>query len=238
MMEHQEAIQLKAAERYLLGELSGDLREQFEEHFFSCSECAQDVEAGAIFVDSARQILGHEQLDDLEASIARPAKPESRGWFGNLLRPAFAGSALAVILIAFVAYQNAVVFPKMKSTLSQATTPQVISSFSLIAEDSRGGDVRTIRVSKNAMFGLSADIPPEKHFPSYNCVVEAESGAPEFSVNVPAEQATDGVELYVPPSRLKPGKYFLVVRGADSDKTSKAGQSEVARYPFTLVLTN
>jgi len=238
MMEHQEAIQLKAAERYLLGELSGDLREQFEEHFFSCSECAEDVEAGAIFVDSARQILGHEQLEEQEARIARPPKPESRGWLGNLLRPAYASSALAILLIAFVAYQNAIVFPRMKSALSQATTPQVISSFSLIAEDSRGGDVRTIRVPKNAMFGLSADIPPEKHFPSYNCVVEAESGTPEFSVNVPAEQATDGVELYVPPSRLKPGKYFLVVRGAELDKTSKAGQSEVARYPFTLAFTN
>jgi Putative zinc-finger len=238
MMEHQEAIQLKAAERYLLGELSGDLREQFEEHFFSCSECAEDVEAGAIFVDSARQILGHEQLGEHEARIARPAKPESRGWLGNLLRPAYASSALAVLLIVFVAYQNAIVFPRMKSALSQATTPQFISSFSLIAEDSRGGEVRTIRVSRNAMFNLSADIPPEKQFPSYNCVVQTESGAPEFSGSVPAEQALDGVNLSIPPGRLKPGKYFLVVRGVESGQSGKTGQVEIARYPFTLAFTN
>jgi Putative zinc-finger len=237
MMEHKEALQLKAAERYLLGELSGDLREQFEEHFFSCSECAQDVEAGAIFVDSARQILGHEQPDAHEVRIARPAKPESRGWFGNLFRPAFAGPVFAVLLLSVV-YQNAVVFPRLRAALAQATTPQFISSFSLIAEDSRGGEVRTVRVSRNATFVLSADIPPEKHFPSYNCVVESESGAPEFSISVPAEQTLDGVNLTIPPGRLKPGKYFLVVRGNGADQSGKTGQSEVARFPFTLVFTN
>src|SRR5580698_10263692 len=83
-MEHLEAIQLKATERYLLGELSGDLREQFEDHFFNCFECAQDVEAGAIFVDSARQILGRESAQ-AGTAVRRPAKPESRGWLGALL---------------------------------------------------------------------------------------------------------------------------------------------------------
>jgi hypothetical protein len=236
-MEHQEAIQLKAAERYLLGELSGDLREQFEEHFFSCIECAQDVEAGAVFVDSAREILGHEQHEEHEARIARPARPESRGWFGNLLRPAFAGSALALLLV-FAVYQNTVVIPKMKRAALQASAPQVLPSFSLIAENSRGGDVQTIRVPKNAMFGLFADIPPQRHFPSYNCAVETEAGTPEFSINVSSEQASDSIQLFVPPSRLKPGKYVLVVRGAGSSQAGETGRSEVARYAFTLAFTN
>jgi hypothetical protein len=238
MMEHQEAIQLKAAERYLLGELSGDLREQFEEHYFTCTDCSRDVEAGAVFVDSARQILGHEEREEHEARIARPARPESRGWLGNLLRPVFAGSALAVLLL-FAVYQNTVVIPKMKSALSQANAPQVISSFSLVAENSRGGDVQTIRVRENATFGLFADIPPQKHFPFYNCAVETESGTPQFSVNVSAEQAPDdNIQFLVPPSQLKPGKYILVVRGADSDQAGKTGQLQVARYAFTLAFTN
>ena len=32
-----------AAERYLLGELTDAERDQFEEHFFDCSACADDV---------------------------------------------------------------------------------------------------------------------------------------------------------------------------------------------------
>ena len=35
-MDHSEAVQLMATERYLLGELSPDQREAFEEHFFEC----------------------------------------------------------------------------------------------------------------------------------------------------------------------------------------------------------
>jgi len=37
-MDHGESIRLMAAEKYLLGELAPELREQFEEHFFDCQE--------------------------------------------------------------------------------------------------------------------------------------------------------------------------------------------------------
>ena len=42
-MEHTEAVQLRAAERYVLGELAGDLRAQYEDHYFGCAECAEDL---------------------------------------------------------------------------------------------------------------------------------------------------------------------------------------------------
>jgi hypothetical protein len=235
-MEHLEAIQLKAAERYLLGELSGDLREQFEDHFFSCIECAQDVEAGAIFVDGARQILGRESAQP-EAAVRRPAKPESRGWFGALLRPAFAGPALAVLLV-FAVYQNAVLIPRMKSAIEQARTPQLVTSFTLIAQDSRGGDTLMIQVPRDVTFSLFADIPPEKHLSSYTCVVESESGTRQFSINVPAGLASDAIQVSVPPSVLKAGKYFMIVRGPEPVSATGQTQLEVARFPFTLAFTN
>jgi len=55
-MDHNEAIQLQAAEKYVLGELSPPLRDEFEEHFFDCQECALDVKAAAGFVDNARHV--------------------------------------------------------------------------------------------------------------------------------------------------------------------------------------
>lgn len=33
-------------------ELFGDLREQYEEHYFGCSECAEDLELAAAFVEN------------------------------------------------------------------------------------------------------------------------------------------------------------------------------------------
>ncbi len=56
-MDHNEAIQLQAAEKYVLGEFPPSLRDQFEEHYFECQECALDVKAAAGFVDNARVAL-------------------------------------------------------------------------------------------------------------------------------------------------------------------------------------
>ena len=53
-MDHSQALRLHAAEKYLLGELAPEVREQFEEHYFECEECANDVKAGAAFIDCAR----------------------------------------------------------------------------------------------------------------------------------------------------------------------------------------
>ncbi len=55
-MDHNEALQLQAAGKYVLGELPSPLRDQFEEHFFECQECALDVKAAAEFVDNARHV--------------------------------------------------------------------------------------------------------------------------------------------------------------------------------------
>ena len=53
-MDHSEAVRSKAAERYLLGEMTPVAREEYEDHFFGCTECAQEVQAGAVFIDSAK----------------------------------------------------------------------------------------------------------------------------------------------------------------------------------------
>lgn len=232
-MEHQEAIQLKAVERYLLGELSGDLRDQFEDHFFGCPECALDVEAGAIFVDSAKEVLG---APDAVAHVSRPATPMRPGWFGYLLRPAFAGPALAVLLL-FTAYQSGVVIPHLKTELSQVNAPQVLAWYSLIAQNSRGGAPLTISVPSNQPIGIFLDIPPEKRFPAYTCTLESEAGSPEFSVPVPAQQAAESLQLLIPSSQLRPGKHVLVIRGMGSSQGIGRDLEEVARYPFSVEFT-
>ena len=49
-MDHNEAIEQMAAERYLLDELTPELRDAFEEHAFDCPECTLDLRAGAAFI--------------------------------------------------------------------------------------------------------------------------------------------------------------------------------------------
>ena len=57
-MNHDEAVQLMTAEKYLLNELSPDVRDQVEEHFFDCMDCANDVRAGAVFIEKSKAVLG------------------------------------------------------------------------------------------------------------------------------------------------------------------------------------
>ena len=54
LMDHSQAVEQMAAERYLLNELTPEAREAFEEHVFDCHECAMDIRAAAAFVDEAK----------------------------------------------------------------------------------------------------------------------------------------------------------------------------------------
>jgi len=60
-MEHDEAVRLQMTEQYLLDELSPEAREEFEEHYFDCHECAVDVGAGAAFVEQSKIVLGEKR---------------------------------------------------------------------------------------------------------------------------------------------------------------------------------
>ena len=54
-MDHHQATQLTAVEKYLLDELPPEVRDEFEEHFFDCQECATDLRATAGFIDAAKR---------------------------------------------------------------------------------------------------------------------------------------------------------------------------------------
>lgn len=228
-MDHTEAIRLKAAERYLLGELKADERDQFEEHYFGCSECALDIKAGATFMDNARDILASGKALAPESAPI----PRAQSWFTIFLRPAFAAPAFALLLLV-VAYQSGIVIPQLRTQLGQATEPRAIPSFSLIAANSRGGSPLTIRVPANQPFSIYLDIPPGSQFPYYNCQLLTESGSPEFSVNVSSAEARESIQLLVPASRLGAGKHVLIVRGSESPDGTGAASAEVARYTFSL----
>jgi hypothetical protein len=51
---HQEALETLASERYLLNEMSDTDRDAFEEHFFDCQDCADDLRTGAAMLQGAR----------------------------------------------------------------------------------------------------------------------------------------------------------------------------------------
>jgi hypothetical protein len=243
-MEHIQAMQLKAAERYVLGELPSDLREQYEEHFFGCAECAEELSLAAAFIENSRAAMGSEPVMPpvrLPVSATRE-RPAASGWFGAFLRPSFAVPVFAALLL-LVAYQTFSVIPRLKSAATRSlgalatTGPQALASFSLITADSRGGEPLTVNVAPGQLFSLYFDVPPDGHYSSYICEIVNSAGAAEYALNITAEQAKNAVQLLIPSSSLGPGKHVLVVRGLGMQGSAAGSAGEVARYPFTLVVS-
>src|ERR1700740_2604808 len=108
-MNHDVVVRQKMTERYLLDELGPGQRDEFEEHLFDCRECADDVRAGATFVEHSKVVLAESPTPALAPARARALQPS--GW-SAWLRPAFALPALA-LLLAVVGYQNLVTYPHL-----------------------------------------------------------------------------------------------------------------------------
>jgi hypothetical protein len=225
-MDHQEAVRTKAAEQYLLGELPTAVRDEFEEHFMTCGECAADIRLGAAFVGNIKDAFRHQTAPDPTA--AGPAQRQS--WIAALFKPSIAAPAFA-ILLAVIAYQGLVVIPRLRV----ATAPIPLPSFSLLSGSSRGEASVRVAVTKNESFGLYVDIPPQPVFPLYTLAVEGAGGAFEFSLPVSAAQARNTVEVFVPAGRLDAGDYEIVIRGAQSHRD--AG-TEIGRLRFSLKYTD
>ena len=226
-MDHSEAIRLMAAEKYLLGELTNESRDQFEEHFFECQECAQDVRAGAALVEHSKVVLAGSPQPAPQVVPARQAAKQAGGWLG-WLNPALAVSALAVLL-AVVGYQNLVTYPKLKGEMALVNRPQLLASASLINANTRGGNKIVVSSHQGEPFLLFVDIPAETRFSSYIAELDGPTGKFQWSLTIPADAAKDTVNLRVPPGDYPAGTYTVVVRGVSASETI-----EVGRYPFEL----
>lgn len=225
-MEHGEAIQQKAAERYLLDEMSPEARDAFEGHFFDCRECALDLRATAAFIDGAKA-----QLPELEAQ-ARPAvKTERRKWFAwasPLFTPAFAAPAFAALVLV-VGYQNAVTLPSLRAA---ATQPHLVT-LTALHTGVRGGEVMVIAADRKLGATLPFDLP-RQGFASYSLTLVDPQGRQVLATTVaaPGENDDKQLGLELPGAGLTQGKYSLVIGGVDA----KNAPTEISRTAFEIQL--
>lgn len=228
-MDHQQAIQLGAAEKYCLDELPPPQRAEFEEHYFGCQDCAAEVRLTADFLDIARQELKRGNL-----ASATPKAPR-RSWFELLARPAVLTPAFG-LLVALIAYQNGVVLPRLDGQIAQLRQPGVVATVSLIGSNSRGDALPPISGPAGRPLLLAFDIPALNTYPGYSCVLIDASGAVLWRVPVSSAQAQDTVSINVPAGVLRAGAYTLVVQGLESQErgAGKPRTADLARYRFVL----
>jgi hypothetical protein len=228
-MDHSQAVDQMAAERYLLDELTPELREDFEEHFFDCEECALDVRAGAAFVAGAKT-----QLADLPASQpaspwsvpARPVakKPRWSFWW----QPVFAAPVFAMLL-GVIAFQNFSTIPGLRSA---ADEPRILPWVS-IHTGTRGS--APIKVAADAKQGAVVifDTPQNLAYTSYAFELYDPEGKKFWIQSVPAPDETAGtLSLFVPASRLRQGSYSLAIYGV----TSKGERTKIEQRTLDIHL--
>jgi hypothetical protein len=200
-MNHEQAIQEMATERYLLDELSPELREAFEEHMFECPECALDIRAGNVFLSEAKAQLP--ELTKRAAAEAPRTEPvrEKKPWWSFLTMPAFAAPVFAALL-ALVVFQNVSTIPSLRSL---ATEPRIIAPSSLHA-DTRGAEATVVQADRKQGAAVLIDLP--QGYSSYELGLNDPQGKRIWTKSVAAPEA-GALTLSIPGMGLKEGSYTL-----------------------------
>ena len=219
-MDHNEVVRQKLTERYLLNELEGEQRDEFEEHYFECRECALDIRAGSEFVESSKVILGQPAEE-----AARASREPVRGSWWAWLRPQFAGAALA-LLIAVIGYQNLVTLPRLRGVLRQ---PQTVP-FAAVAVGTWGSSGPTVTVSKDSGFLIFVRIPSDGSYTRYIADLYNPAGRLEYSLATPATYVQDQWPVLIPGGNHEAGNYRIAVRGVAGSGEIK----DIGSAPFTL----
>jgi len=207
-MEHEEVTKTLAVERYLLGELSGREIDDFEEHMFTCTTCAEAVTSGAAFVDNAREVLR-------EPLVVRPVTARVP-WWKRLSFPVLAPSFAALVLLCVVGYQRVLI----------ERSSQVQGMASFVLKGVSRGEPTVIKVPPqaewiNLQFDVAVDSPA-----GFHCEIRDSKGSTVLSARVPQIQ-TGQVDVLVRRSDLPAGGYVLHVT-TEGPTPADAGQ-----FPFT-----
>jgi hypothetical protein len=220
-MDHAEVVRRQMTERYLLDELDSLDRDEFEEHFFDCADCAADVHAGALFVDQGKIVLAEKVMAEQREPVSSHAQPNWLSWF----RPAFALPATAILLIV-IGYQNTVTIPHMAHQLN---APQVLP-FVAVNVGTYGSEPPAILTHPGESFLVFARIPPDAAFVRYTAELYDPERKLEWTMAFAPLSGQDEYPVQVPGKDWKAGRYALTVFGVTAGGESK----EIGKAQFEV----
>jgi hypothetical protein len=239
-MDHKSAIANHTAERYLLGELNNVERDAYEEHFFSCMVCAEEVKLASEFIETAKKVVREELDAPMEKEpLRRTGKARSFSWeslFQPLLRPIPAmACALLTVALAVVIYQNRIANSRLSQMAANSPTPagaQLLAPTPFLIGEARDG-ITIVTVSRKRAVPLQFDILDSK-YDSYRAEVLTQSNVSMVSLDIPRKEATNPVLLVIRAGVLSTGKYMLVIRGVNSHGSQNVVEGDVAHIPFQV----
>lgn len=228
-MDHLEVVRLKATEKYALGELPPDLREEYEDHYIDCAECTRDLRALATFVTASQMVF---QEGAVSKAPLHGIRTEPSSWF-SWLRPAIAVPAIAT-LAAIVIFQSTVTIPSAKERATSQGVAQVYETSYRVQGTTRGENIVKVSIRPSESFALDFDFAPARIFHSYKGNLVDSSGQAVLTFDLEGEKANKEVHLVIPGGKVHPGKYELVFSGDNETVNQGPKADEVQRFAFAV----
>jgi hypothetical protein len=205
-MTHQHAVDTMAAERYLLDEMTEVEKHDFEDHFFDCDACADDVRVGELMRQEVRR---SGRLSKLETRSQKfiPFQPRSVWKRPSIVIPWAAAATLALA----TGYQSLVIVPSLKD----AVAPQSLSPVML--RGATRGSVPVVTVARGQRFiTLGLDIVASSPTDLTYDLLDA-AGNTILSGRTPLPPSGAPLFLLMPADELGgPGRHTLIVRDPGS----------------------
>jgi hypothetical protein len=205
-MDHEQAAAIKAAERYVLDELSPAERDEFEDHYFCCQACAEQLRETAAFADNAAAVFRSRGA----AEFARAREPFWAAW---LRRPQWAFAAALAFLI--LAAAELIYIRGLRVQLAAVLAPQAVLSNTLQPVTRSEGN-RIAVPQGSAFFEVAIDVDPEAQATAYTYEIRTAAG--ELVARGPAAAPPPGapINLLLPAGLFRAGSYALTLKPAGS----------------------
>lgn len=199
-MDHAEATETHATDLYLLGELSAAEADAFEEHYFDCVECADDLRVGMQLMSGGRG-LAREQRERTEAPAPvvpiAGRRPRRAGWIPAAIAAALVLAVTGPVIVKQQLAANAPAFEVAQQTF--------------LVSGSRGAnDVPAF--DGNAPIVLSVDVPSEPTYSRYEARLHRPDG-PDLALPMTPDLSGETTTLTV--RGLSAGPHELVIMGMD-----------------------
>lgn len=186
--QHQQAVRTLAAERYMLGEMTDEERERFEEHYFDCRVCVEDVKA----------------IDLMARAVIQQRKQQPvRKWPLMNIAPWTIAAGLAAMLF---------LPPRVAPVPAMAEVP-FVTDHPLTTQSRAVVVITKLRAGRRILQYL--EITPDPQYTQYRWDLRVNETKSLGSGTVTPEQTNEQIPLLLGP--LPAGSYQLVIEGVRKD---------------------
>jgi anti-sigma factor RsiW len=236
MIDHNSIVENNFAARYHLGELTDTECDAYEEHYFDCPECAEDMLCVSEFMLHGRKVA--EQDAAAAAAGQGPNVPMARdGWnrsaWMRILPAGWPAVAVAVLvlMVGLCTYQIA--------TQSQGSKLAFSPSNRILALGSaREEGVPQMSLGTNELLTLRFKVPDtisnSHDFASLEALILSESGAKKAKLEISDAMMQDMIDWPLPAGALESGSYTLVFVQVDRSGVRTEVEGKANRFSFKV----